>query len=81
VNGAPKTTELPDFGWVRFRKSNMAEPHLWQPGTVKALQTVVGSTKAGVPSADAKGDFAIFSRNMDAGEAVTLRDLLEIRPA
>jgi glutamate synthase (NADPH/NADH) large chain len=78
---SPKPVELPDFGWVRFRKSEMAEPHLWQPVTVKALQTVVGSTKAGVPSADAKGDFAIFSRNMDAGEAVTLRDLLEVRPA
>jgi glutamate synthase (NADPH/NADH) large chain len=80
-NEETAAAELPDFGWVRFRKSEMAEPHLWQPGTVKLLQTVVGSTKAGVPSADAKGDFAIFSRNMDAGEAVTLRDLLEVRPA
>ncbi len=37
--------DLPDFGWVRFRKSDTAEPHMWQPPTVKALQTVVGSAR------------------------------------
>jgi glutamate synthase (ferredoxin) len=73
--------DLPDFGWVRFRKAETAEPHLWQPPTVKALQTVVGSAR-GVPQAsDPSQAFQIFSRNVDAAEAVTLRDLLEIRPA
>jgi glutamate synthase (NADPH/NADH) large chain len=73
--------DLPDFGWVRFRKSDTAEPHMWQPPTVKALQTVVGSARGAVASADSTAAFAIFSRHMDAGEATTLRDLLEIRAA
>jgi glutamate synthase (NADPH/NADH) large chain len=76
-----KAIDLPDFGWVRFRKDEAAEPHKWQPGTVKLLQTVVGSTRAGVPSPDPSSAFTIFSRDVDMGEAVTLRDLLEVRPA
>ena len=73
--------DLPDFGWVKFRKADVAEPHLWQPQNVRALQTVVGSTRAGGVQSDPAGAFAIFSRSMDAGEAVTLRDLMEVRPA
>ncbi|MDQ2843096.1 MAG: glutamate synthase-related protein [Acidobacteriota bacterium] len=73
--------DLPDFGWVRFRKSDTAEPHMWQPPTVKALQTVVGSARGVAPSSDPASAFAIFSRNVNAGEAVTLRDLLDVRPA
>jgi glutamate synthase (NADPH/NADH) large chain len=80
MNGAPKAVELQDYGWVRFRKADVAEPHMWQPPNVKALQTVVGSTRAGMPSSDPRSAFAIFSQGVDA-EAVTLRDLLEIRPA
>lgn len=75
------SSDLPDYGWVRFRKAETAEPHMWQPPTVKALQTVVGSARGVAPSSDPAAAFAIFSRNIDAGEAVTLRDLLEIRPA
>ena len=76
-----EAVDLPDYGWVRFRKSETAEPHMWQPPTVKALQTVVGSAR-GVPvSADPAAAFTIFSRHVDAGEAATLRDLLEVRPA
>jgi len=78
---AAAATDLPDFGWVRFRKADAAEPHKWQPGNVKALQTVVGSTRAGVPADDPSAAFAIFSRSIDVGEPGTLRDLLEIRPA
>jgi glutamate synthase (ferredoxin) len=74
--------DLPDFGWVRFRKSDMAEPHLWQPPTVKALQTVVGSARGVAMSTDPAGAFQIFSHafNTNTSEAVTLRDLLEVRP-
>src|SRR5262249_10967 len=32
--------ELPDYGFVRFRKADQAESHGWQPTTVRALQTV-----------------------------------------
>jgi glutamate synthase (ferredoxin) len=74
-------TDLPDFGWIRFRKDDSAEPHHWKPSTVKSLQTVVGSARGIAPSADPTAAFAIFSRHMDAGEAMTLRDLLDIRPA
>jgi glutamate synthase (NADPH/NADH) large chain len=73
--------DLPDFGWVRFRKAETAEPHQWQPPNVKALQTVVGSARGVAQAADPASAFTIFSRNVDAAEAVTLRDLLEIRPA
>jgi glutamate synthase (ferredoxin) len=76
-----ENSELPDFGWVRFRKADTAEPHMWQPPTVKALQTVVGSARGVAASSDPAAAFAIFSRNIDAGEAVALRDLLEVRPA
>ena len=80
--GVTAVADLPDFGWVRFRKADKAEPHLWQPPTVKALQTVVGSARGVAPSADPGGAFALFSKNIHAGsDAVVLRDLLEIRPA
>jgi glutamate synthase (ferredoxin) len=81
TEGVTENADLPDFGWVRFRKSDTAEPHMWQPPTVKALQTVVGSARGVAASSDPAAAFAIFSRNIDAGEAVTLRDLLEVRPA
>ncbi len=78
---APQVADLPDYGWVRFRKSEAAEPHMWQPQTVKTLQSVVGSAR-GVPQpTDPGGTFSIFSRSVDAGESVHLRDLLEVRPA
>ena len=75
------STELPDYGWVRFRKTEMAEPHAWQPPTVKALQSVVGSAR-GVPQpTDAAQAFQIYSKDVLARDASVLRDLLEIRPA
>ena len=77
----PSSKDLPDFGWVRFRKTDSAEPHLWQPSTVKSLQTVVGTARGVAASSDPAAAFAIFSRNMDAGEAMTLRDLLDVRRA
>jgi glutamate synthase (ferredoxin) len=78
---AQDAAELPDYGWVRFRKADGAEPHRWQPPTVKALQSVVGSAR-GVPApADPASAFQIFTRDVAAREAATLRDLLEIRPA
>ncbi len=46
--GAPiatATKDLPDYGWVRFRKADKAEPHSWQPSTVRLLQTVVGTAR------------------------------------
>jgi glutamate synthase (ferredoxin) len=73
--------ELPDYGWVRFRKADMSEPHAWQPPTVKALQSVVGSARNVPQPADAAGAFATYTRDLIARDPAVLRDLLEIRPA
>jgi glutamate synthase (NADPH/NADH) large chain len=73
--------ELPDYGWVRFRKADDAEPHGWQPGNVRALQTVVGSTRAGVLPPDPVAAFQIFSNELTSREPAVLRNLLAIRPA
>jgi glutamate synthase domain-containing protein 2/glutamate synthase domain-containing protein 1/glutamate synthase domain-containing protein 3 len=78
----PVAKTLPDYGWVRFRKDERAEPHLWQPQTVKALQIVTGTAR----SAAAAGLTSIQAWNAFGALAVeskpsVLRDLLEIRPA
>jgi glutamate synthase (NADPH/NADH) large chain len=78
---ASVSAELPDYGWVRFRKADVSEPHAWQPPTVKALQSVVGSARNVPQPADAAGAFAIYTRDVIARDPAVLRDLLEIRPA
>ena len=78
---APSSPELPDYGWVRYRKSEASEPHAWQPGTVKALQSVVGSARNVPQPTDPAGAFAIYTRDVIARDPAVLRDLLEIRPA
>jgi glutamate synthase (NADPH/NADH) large chain len=80
-SNAQTPAELPDYGWVRFRKADMSEPHAWQPPTVKALQSVVGSARNVPQPADAAGAFAIYTRDLIARDPAVLRDLLEIRPA
>ncbi len=75
------SADLPDYGWVRFRKSDHSEPHAWQPATVKALQSVVGSARGVPQSVDPAAAFAIYSRDVIARDPSVLRDLLEIRPA
>ena len=77
----PSTADLPDYGWVRFRKAEVAEPHGWQPGNVKALQTTVGSTRAQVLPPDPAAAFALFSQELTSREPAVLRNLLAIRPA
>jgi glutamate synthase (ferredoxin) len=81
MSAATPEAELPDYGWVRFRKSDVSEPHAWQPGNVKALQTAVGSTRAQVVPADPAAAFAIFTQDLVSREPAVLRDLLAIRPA
>ncbi len=75
------SAELPDYGWVRFRKTENAELHLWQPPSVKALQTVVGSARGMASPGDSRGAFATYSHDVLEREPSMLRDLLEIRPA
>jgi glutamate synthase (ferredoxin) len=77
----PVSADLPDYGWVRFRKSDLSEPHAWQPPTVKALQSVVGSARGVAMPADPASAFAIYTKDVIARDPAVLRDLLEIRPA
>jgi glutamate synthase (ferredoxin) len=76
-----EVAELPDYGWVRFRKAEVAEPHAWQPGNVKALQTATGGTRAGIAPSDPTAAFAIFTEGLASREPAVLRDLLVIRAA
>jgi glutamate synthase (NADPH/NADH) large chain len=78
---AAVSAELPDYGWVRFRKADVSEPHAWQPPTVKALQSVVGSARNVPQPTDPAGAFAIYTRDVIARDPAVVRDLLEIRPA
>ncbi len=74
--------DLPDPGWIRFRKSDRAEPHVWQPSTVRLLQTVTGATARPVVPALAPGAaWAAFSTASVEREPANLRDLLDFRPA
>ncbi len=66
---------------MRFRKADVAEPHAWQPPTVKALQSVVGSARNVPQPTDPAAAFAIFTKDVIARDPAVLRDLLEIRPA
>jgi glutamate synthase domain-containing protein 2/glutamate synthase domain-containing protein 1/glutamate synthase domain-containing protein 3 len=77
---APATVkDLPDFGFVRFRKADEAESHAWQPQTVRALQAAMGSTKQG--AALALTPWSTFATQASEEQPAHLRDLLEIRPA
>ena len=78
-DAAPQVVDLPDYGFVRFRKADEAESHAWQPTTVRSLQTVVGSTKQG--AALALAPFTTFAAQAVEPQPTNLRDLLEIRPA
>jgi glutamate synthase domain-containing protein 2/glutamate synthase domain-containing protein 1 len=80
---APREAKaLPDYGWVRFRKDDRAEPHGWQPQTVKALQVVTGTARgaagAGLSPIQAWNAFGTLAAE---NKPTVLRDLLEIRPA
>jgi glutamate synthase (ferredoxin) len=76
---AVPSADLPDYGWVRFRKAEGAEPHAWMPPNVKALQTAMGSTKAGLVPSDPAEAFQIFTKDLLAREPAVLRDLLSIK--
>ncbi len=74
--------DLPDPGWIRFRKADRAEPHGWQPSTVRLLQTVTGSTaRAVVPAPEPGAAWAAFRAQSIEKEPSNLRDLLGFRPA
>ncbi|MBX6361053.1 MAG: glutamate synthase large subunit [Acidobacterium ailaaui] len=74
--------DLPDYGWVRFRKAEKSEPHGWQPQTVRLLQTVVGTARGAAATATEPGQaWNAFASIAVEKEPAVLRDLLEIKPA
>ncbi|HEY0785750.1 MAG TPA: glutamate synthase-related protein [Acidobacteriaceae bacterium] len=73
--------ELPDYGWVRFRKAEGAEPHTWQPSTVRLLQTVAGSTRVAAPVAAPGQAWAAFSSQAAEKAPAVLREMLDFEPA
>ena len=80
-----KPADLPDYGWIRFRKADRAEPHAWQPQTVRLLQSVVGSAKSSTvavedPAARAEA-WGAYRTLAEDTQAASLRDLLEVRAA
>ena len=79
------SVELPDYGWVRFRRDERAESHLWEPQRTRHLQLAVGAAKGSVQAAATAPSHAeAWSAYKGAGEErepVVLRDLLELRPA
>lgn len=75
------SSELPDYGWIRFRKAEIAEPHAWQPSAVKALQSAVGSARGVAAAASPSESFKLYTGGVAKREAASLRDLLDIRSA
>jgi glutamate synthase (ferredoxin) len=77
----PEGGELPDYGWVRFRKAERAEPHTWQPQRTRDLQVAVGAARATTQAAAtfAPADaWTAYARAVDEREPAVLRDLLQI---
>jgi glutamate synthase (NADPH/NADH) large chain len=76
--------DLPDYGWVRFRRADGSEPHTWQPQRTRDLQVAVGVARAttqaavALPPADA---WVAYARAADEREPAVLRDLLQIKSA
>jgi glutamate synthase (NADPH/NADH) large chain len=79
--------ELPDYGWVRFRRDDRAETHLWEPQRTRQLQKAVGAargTGGAVAAAPAPGHAEAWSSYTAArrhSEPLLLRDLLTVSAA
>src|SRR5579871_6511481 len=80
----PGSSELPDYGWVRFRRDNRAEPHLWEPQRTRGLQLAVGAargtTQGSATAAAPAPAWSAYQAARDQAEPLVLRDLLEILP-
>jgi glutamate synthase (ferredoxin) len=73
-------TDLPDPGWVRYRKD--AESHAWQPPTVKALQVFTGAARASaVAVQEPAAAWSLFNHEVRGRRSLALRDLLTIHAA
>ncbi len=79
------SSELPDYGWVRFRRDERAESHLWEPQRTRHLQLAVGAAKGSVQAAATVPShheaWTAYKGPGEEREPVVLRDLLEFSPA
>jgi glutamate synthase (NADPH/NADH) large chain len=73
--------DLADLGFVRFRKSDAAELHAWQPTLVRAVQNVTGSARKAATNGDFASPWASYERLLQQQPVSFLRDLLEVRAA
>ncbi len=70
-----KAAKLDDFGYYRYRRDG--EPHAFSPGSVRTLhKALLDETSAGADEGYGK-----YLEQIDGGPPISLRDLLEIRPA
>jgi len=79
------TSELPDYGWVRFRRDERAESHFWEPQRTRHLQLAVGAARGSAQAAATAPSYAeawsAYRAAREEGEPLVLRDLLQILPA
>jgi len=79
--------ELPDYGWVRFRRDDRAETHLWEPQRTRQLQAAVGATKtktsavAAAPAPARETAWSSYTAAREHSEPLLIRDLLTVVPA
>jgi glutamate synthase (ferredoxin) len=71
--------ELPDYGWVRYRRDDAAEVHGWQPATVRALQAATGVARA--LKEDLTTAWDGYRRAVEDRGVHSVRDLLALRSA
>ena len=79
----PEGAELPDYGWVRFRRAERSEPHNWEPQRTRDLQVAVGAARAhtaAVAAAPAEA-WSAYAKASDQRDPAVLRDLLQIKAA
>jgi glutamate synthase (ferredoxin) len=72
--------ELPDYGWIRFRRGELAEIHSWQPNTIRALQSATGAAR-GPTVEDFPAAWASYTHAVGERGVHELRDLVTLRPA
>src|SRR5271157_101109 len=81
----PDNAELPDYGWVRFRRDDRAELHMWEPQRTRHLQLAVGAARSSQQAAATaiapEEAWDAFSRASDEREPAVLRDLLHLSAA
>jgi len=74
-------SELPDYGWVRFRRDDRADVHAWAPQRTRDLQSAVGVARgAAAAASQPENAWAAFSSSAEQHEPANIRDLLRVLP-